>query len=145
MQWLWAVLAGSAASALAADVADPAALARGKYLMEGPVACGNCRLARGGQGQPLFDKGLSGGMVFDEPAFKAFAANITPDTETGIGRWTDAQLTKAIREGLRPDGSLIGPPMPIEFYRQLADSDLAAIIAYLRAQPAVRNAVPKST
>ena len=78
-------------------------------------------------------------MVFDEPPFKAYAPNITPDRDTGIGKWTDAQLVKAIREGVRPDKSLIGPPMPIEFYRHLSDADLAAIIAYLRAQPAVKQ------
>jgi mono/diheme cytochrome c family protein len=128
----------------AATPTQPSLLERGKYLMEGVVACGNCHVARGEQGQPLFDKGLSGGMVFDEAPFKAYAANITPDAETGIGKWTDAQLAKAIREGVRPDKSIIGPPMPIESYRHLSDTDLAAIIAYLRAQAPVRNAVPKS-
>jgi mono/diheme cytochrome c family protein len=122
-----------------------AVLARGKYLMEGIVACGNCHVGVGEQGQPMPDKGLSGGMVFDEPVFKAVTPNITPDLETGIGRWTDAQLVKAIREGLRPDGSLIGPPMPVSFYRHLSDADAAAIVAYLRAQPPVRNAVGKSS
>jgi mono/diheme cytochrome c family protein len=125
--------------------AQPAgSLARGKYLMESVVACGNCHLQRGPKGEPLPDKGLSGGMVFDDPGFRAVAANITPDPETGIGKWTDAQLAKAIREGVRPDKSLIGPPMPIEFYRHISDDDLKAIIAYLRAQPPVRNAVEKS-
>ncbi len=122
---------------------DPV-LERGKYLMQGVVACGNCHFARGEQGQPLVEKGLSGGMVFDEPPFKAFASNITPDPATGIGKWTDAQLGLAIREGLRPDGSVIGPPMPIEFYRHLSDADLSAIVTYLRAQPEVKNAVPPS-
>ncbi|MDB5856078.1 MAG: hypothetical protein JWR22_4119 [Herminiimonas sp.] len=117
---------------------------RGKYLMESVVACGNCHVARGPQGQPLFDKGLSGGMLFDEPPFKAYAANITPDPETGIGKWSDADLAKAIREGIRPDKTLIGPPMPIEFYRHISDEDVAAIITYLRAQPPIKNSVPKS-
>ncbi len=112
--------------------------------MEGVVACGNCHFVRGDKGQPLLEKGLSGGMLFDEPPLKAYAANITPDKDTGIGKWTDAQLAKAIREGVRPDKSLIGPPMPMEFYRHLSDADLVAIIAYLRAQPAVKNEVPKS-
>ncbi len=131
-------------NASAAWAQASAQLERGKYLMNGVVACGNCHFARGDKGQPLLDKGLSGGMLFDEPPFKAYAANITPDKDTGIGKWTDAQLAKAIREGVRPDKSLIGPPMPIEFYRHLSDADLAAIIAYLRAQPAVMNAVPQS-
>jgi mono/diheme cytochrome c family protein len=122
----------------------PGAVERGKYLMESIVACGNCHIARGPQGQPLGDQGLSGGLVFDEPPFKAYAPNITPDLETGIGKWTDAQLAKAIREGIRPDKSVIGPPMPMPFYREISDDDLSAIIAYLRAQPAVKNVVPKS-
>ena len=119
-------------------------LARGTVLMNGVVACGNCHVARGAQGQPLFDKGLSGGMVFDEPLFRAVAPNITPDAVSGIGKWSDAQLAKAIREGIRPDGSVIGPPMPIESYRNLSDADLEAIVAWLRVQPAVTNVPPKS-
>jgi mono/diheme cytochrome c family protein len=123
---------------------DKKLLERGTYLMDSIVACGNCHIARGEKGRPLPERGLSGGLVFDEEPFKAYASNITPDPETGIGKWTDAQLAKAIREGIRPDGSVIGPPMPIMFYRGLADEDLKAIIAYLRAQPPVKNAVPKS-
>ena len=136
------LVAFSCASAFAAPSA--ATLARGKYLVEGVVACGNCHIARGAQGEPLFDKGLSGGMAFDDPAFNAVAPNITPDMETGIGKWTDAQLAKAIREGIRPDKSVIGPPMPIEFYRHFSDDDLTAIIAYLRAQSPVKNVVARS-
>lgn len=124
---------------------DDAQMVRGKYLMEGVVACANCHIARGDKGQPLFDKGMSGGMLFEDAAFKARAPNITPDPETGIGKWTDAQLAKAIREGIRPDGSVIGPPMPIPFYRNISDSDLAAIIAYIKAQPPVKHVVAKST
>src|SRR5688572_27462411 len=118
-------------------------LERGKYLMDSIVACGNCHVQRGDKGRPLPEKGLSGGMVFDEEPFKAYAPNITPDAETGIGKWTDAQLARSIREGIRPDGSVIGPPMPIMFYRGLADEDLNAIVVYLLAQPPVKNAVPK--
>ncbi|MBC5765591.1 hypothetical protein [Ramlibacter albus] len=61
--------------------------------------------------------GLAGGIALPEPAYRAFASNITPDPETGIGKWTDAELARAIREGIRPDGSVIGPPMPFESYR----------------------------
>jgi mono/diheme cytochrome c family protein len=129
--------------AIPASAQDKALLARGTYLMDSIVACGNCHVQRD-KGKPLPDKGLSGGMVFDEPPFKAHASNITPDPETGIGKWTDEQLGRAIREGIRPDGTVIGPPMPIAFYRGLSDNDLKAIVAYLRAQPPVKNAVPKS-
>ncbi|MGF1626267.1 MAG: c-type cytochrome, partial [Alphaproteobacteria bacterium] len=83
-------------------------------------------------------------LLIEEPAFTAVSANITPDVETGIGGWTDAELVVGIREGLRPDGSLIGPPMPFEVYHGLSDSDVAAIIAYLRSLEPVDNAVPRS-
>src|SRR5690349_8399868 len=111
----------------------PGSVERGKYLMESVVACGNCHVQRGAQGQPLMDKGRSGGMVFDTPMFKSYAANITMDAETGIGKWTDDQIARAIREGKRPDGSIIGPPMPVEFYRHMSDADVASLIAYMRA------------
>jgi mono/diheme cytochrome c family protein len=137
------ILASLALAAPPAAGQDAKLLARGTYLMDSVVACGNCHVQRD-KGKPLFDRGLSGGMVFDEEPFKAYASNITPDRETGIGNWTDAQLVKAIREGIRPDGSLIGPPMPIMFYRGLSDDDVKAIVAYLRAQPPVKNPVPKS-
>ena len=68
---------------------------------------------------------------------------ITNDAETGVGKWTDAQLIRAIREGIRPDGTVIGPPMPIGFYRGMADADVKAIVAWMRAQPAVQNKVAK--
>jgi mono/diheme cytochrome c family protein len=123
----------------------PSLVERGKYLVEGVVACGNCHIPRDDKGQTQRDKGLSGGLLLDIAPLKAYPGNITPDRDTGIGKWTDAQLAKAIREGVRPDKTIIGPPMPIESYRQMADADLAAIIAYLRAQPAVKNTVPRST
>jgi mono/diheme cytochrome c family protein len=132
-------------AALGTSHANPDALVtRGAYLVEGIAACGNCHVQRDPSGKPLADRGLSGGMVFDYPPFTARASNITPDKETGIGSWTDEQLARAIREGIRPDGSVIGPPMPIPFYRDVSDDDLKAIVAYLRAQPAVRNPVAKS-
>jgi cytochrome c553 len=138
---LLATLSVTAVSAAAQD--SKRLLERGTYLMNGIVACGNCHVQRE-KGKPLPERGLSGGMVFNEEPFKAYAPNITPDAETGIGKWTDAQLARAIREGIRPDGTVIGPPMPMAFYRDLADDDLAAIVAYLRAQPPVKNVVPKS-
>jgi mono/diheme cytochrome c family protein len=118
-------------------------LERGRYLVTSLAACGNCHTQQGPQG-PLPDMALAGGLAFDEKPFTAFSSNITPDPETGIGQWTDAQITRAIREGRRPDGSLIGPPMPIGLYRGLSDTDVRAIVAYLRTVPAVRHIAPKS-
>src|SRR5207237_7083576 len=104
---------------------------------------GNCHTPQGPNG-PVPGKELSGGTKFEEAPFTAYASNITPDRDTGIGAWTDTQIIAAIREGKRPDGSLIGPPMPIELYRGMADRDVKAIVAFLRKVKPVRNAVPKS-
>lgn len=123
--------------------ADPARVERGRYLVEGIAGCGNCHTPQGPTG-PVAGKALAGGLPFREKPFTAYSSNITPDPETGIGRWSDAQIATAIREGKRPDGSLIGLPMPFTLYRGIADSDLAAIVAYLRTVPAVKNAVKKS-
>lgn len=126
-----------------AHATDAAILQRGRELMQGIVACGNCHTPLGPQG-PMQGMELAGGLPFVEAPFTAVASNITPDKDTSIGRWTDAQIITAIREGKRPDGSNIGPPMPIGLYRGISDSDIAAIVAYLRSVPAVKNAVKKS-
>ncbi len=127
-----------------AQAQEAALVERGRYLVEVTAACGNCHTPKGPQGN-IPGRELAGGFVIDAPPFRAVASNITPDPETGIGRWTDAQLARAIREGIRPDGSLIGPPMPFQFYRDLADRDVQAMVAYLRTVPAIRNQVERST
>lgn len=139
-----AALAFSLPAQAQSPAPDSKLIERGAYLVNGIAACGNCHFQRDQTGKPLFDRGLSGGMVFDEEPFRAVASNITNDAETGVGKWTDAQLVRAIREGIRPDGTLIGPPMPIGFYRGMADADVKAIVAWMRAQPAVQNKVAKS-
>jgi mono/diheme cytochrome c family protein len=118
---------------------------RGAYLMNSIVACGNCHTPKGPDGKPLADRELSGGAAIEAPIFSAVPSNITPDPETGIGKWTDAQIIDAIRNGKRPDGSIIGPPMPIAFYRDMSDNDAKAIVAYLRQVKPVSNKSPKST
>lgn len=145
-----AVLALASVAAAVLAVAGPASaqpagdpVARGRYLVESIAGCGNCHTPQGPNGN-LPGLTLAGGMVFDEKPFRAVASNITPDPETGIGRWTDAQIALAIREGRRPDGTIIGPPMPFEVYRGLSDRDVAAMVAYLRTVPPVRNAVARS-
>ena len=118
-------------------------LERGRYLVNTIAACGNCHTPQGPDG-PLPGKDLAGGLLFDETAFKVYSTNITPDKRTGIGSWTDAQIVTAIRDGKRPDGSLIGPPMPFDMYRQLSDSDVKAMVAYLRSVKPVESTVPKA-
>src|SRR5690606_40052227 len=63
--------------------------------------------------------------------------------ETGIGAWTDEQLIAAIRDGRKPDGSLVRPPMPIMFYRNISDRDVRALVAYMRTVAPTRHAVPR--
>ncbi len=118
-------------------------LERGTYLVEGIVACGNCHTPQGPDG-PLPGMDLAGGLLFDLEGMTAYSANITPDVETGIGGWSDAEIITAIREGRRPDGSIIGPPMPFSLYRNISDRDAQAIVAYIRAQKPVKNTPPKS-
>ena len=91
------------------------------------------------------DRYLAGGEHIRHKDFDAVSSNITPDPDTGIGRWTDRELFTAIREGRRRNGSLIGPAMPSQSYRALANDDVKAIIAYLRSVKPVANKVAKST
>jgi mono/diheme cytochrome c family protein len=115
---------------------------RGAYLVRGPMGCGNCHTPMGPAGF-IADQELGGRLVQELPEFTAYAPNITPASE--IAGWSDADLARAIREGIRPDGSLIGPPMPIGMYRGLSDTDVNAIVAFLRTLRAVENEVPEST
>lgn len=138
------MLAALALALAAATARAETPVERGRYLVETIAGCGNCHTPRGPGGVFAADKHMAGGFVIDEKPFRAVTSNITPDKETGIGNWTDAQLAKAIREGIRPDGSLIGPPMPFGLYRKLSDSDLNAIVAYLRTLKPVKNKVEKS-
>lgn len=119
-------------------------LERGRYLVNSIVACGNCHTPQTPNG-PEPGKELSGQFLIKTPGFTAYAPNISQDPETGIGSWTDEQIINAIRNGRRPDGTLIGPPMPFEFYRHMSDSDVKAIVAYLRTVPPVKNTVTRST
>ncbi|WP_210254835.1 c-type cytochrome [Methylocapsa sp. S129] len=120
-------------------------LDRGRYLVGGIAACGNCHTPKGPDGKPIADRELSGGAPMDSPVFHAIPANITPDPETGVGKWTDAEIVDAIRNGRRPDGTLIGPPMAIAFYRDMSDEDVKAIVTYLRQVRPVVNKTDAST
>jgi mono/diheme cytochrome c family protein len=136
-----ASLAILAAGVLSARAETPLEL--GTYLMRGIVACGNCHTPKGPQGD-LPGMELAGGVTFLEDVFTAVSPNITPDPETGIGKWSDAQIIAAIREGKRPDGTIIGPPMPIALYRDMTDEDVNAIVAYVRSVKPIANKTAKS-
>jgi mono/diheme cytochrome c family protein len=122
---------------------DPAVLAQGEYLIYGPAHCIDCHgpadaieKLREGVKAPL-----SGGFRLAlGPLGAVYAANLTPDPETGIGRYSDAQIARMMRWSVRPNGrASIDPLMP---FGNMSDDDLVAVISYLRAQPPVRNAVP---
>ena len=73
----------------------------------------------------------------------SFTANLTPDMETGLGRWTEADFIRTIRTGRHMGrGREVLPPMPIAVYNHFTDRDLKAIFAYLRTIPPIRNKVP---
>jgi mono/diheme cytochrome c family protein len=135
----WSTLGALVLSVVSAAAETPEE--RGAYLVQGPAGCGNCHTPLGPEG-PVWSMDLGGRLVEDSPAFTAYAPNITPGGP--IADWSDAELARAIREGIRPDGSVIGPPMPFSMYRGLSDEDLGAIVAYLRTVPAVENIVPAS-
>jgi mono/diheme cytochrome c family protein len=119
-------------------------LERGAYLMNGIVTCGNCHNTRGPDGRFIKGMELAGGMVIADEVFTVMVPNITPDMATGIGVWSGAEIITAIREGTQPDRSLIAPPMPFSQYRSMSDSDIKAIVAYLRQVPAISHKVGKS-
>ena len=119
---------------------------RGKYLVTGVMACGNCHTPKDAAGAPIMDRELSGGITFTIPPFNGIASNITPDRETGIGNWTDDDIKRALTHGARPaNARLPGVPLAVmaaSFFKALLPEDQTAIVAYLRSVKPVRNAVP---
>lgn len=96
-------------------------------------------------GAPPLPSAKGGGKVwFQQGTSRLVCSNISPDPETGAGRWTDAQLGRAIRRGIGHDGRQLSVGMPFNFLSVLADEDLASIVVYLRSIPPVRNALPKT-
>lgn len=121
---------------------DP--LSRGKYLVK-MAGCADCHSPMGPAG-PDLSKAFAGGAFFKGeglgPEGKGIKVpNISPDMETGIGSWTDAQIANAIRFGQRPDGKTLRPPMMWQNYNGLTDADVQAMVTYLRTVPAQKNVV----
>lgn len=121
-------------------------LERGAYLVNALGACGNCHTPRDAKNQPIAGMELAGGREFDVAELGHIVGpNITPDKDTGIGGWTEGQIVNSLRNGKRPDGTVIGPPMPIGMYRGLSDRDAEAIAAYLKSVKPVSHEVAPST
>lgn len=138
-------IAGAALSVLsmAAAFAQPAAapfgapgagaVQRGAYLARA-ADCVSCHTAPGGQP-------FAGGYRIDTPFGALYAPNITPDDDTGIGRWSADDFWRALHQGVNRRGQDMYPAMPYTFYTKLSRDDSDAIFAWLRTVPAVRNAV----
>jgi len=143
-------MAGTCGAALLAAISGAACgetlVERGAYLVTTIAACGNCHTPRDAAGKAMSNMDLAGGFEFDDaPIGHVVTPNITPDSETGIGKWTEEQIVTALRNGVRPDGTVIGPPMPIRAYRELSDRDVAGIAAYLRSLKPVRYAAARTS
>ena len=123
---------------------DPAVIARGQHLAYGPAHCAECHTASAEVFERYVETGvrpaLSGGCAFPAaPLGVVHSANLTPDPETGIGRYSDGQIARMLRYSVKPNGrASIRPMMP---YGDMSDEDVVAILSFLRAQPPVRNVV----
>ncbi len=137
---LAAVLA--AVCAAPSHAADPR-LDRGEYLVS-IMGCTDCHTPGHFLGHPDMTKFLSGSDVgFGVPNAGVFVGpNLTPDNDTGLGKWTTAQIVTAITTGVRPDGRVLAPVMPWRGFANLKPDDAMAIASYLKSLPPVSHAVP---
>lgn len=120
----------------AASSGDSPAVAPGRYL----AAAGDCISCHTRPGGAPF----AGGLAFETPFGTIYSSNITPDAQTGIGRWSAGDLRRAMHEGIARDGSHLFPAFPYTSFTRVSDADIAAIYAYLRTVPAVRYTPPRN-
>jgi mono/diheme cytochrome c family protein len=114
---------------------------RGDYLVNGILTCGNCHSPKGPAAE-VAEKAFSGGLSWDEPPFKVTAPNITQEKDTGIGKYTDAELKEVLRKGIKRNGVPVAMIMPSGFYEIMTERDLDAVVAYLHTIKPVSNTVP---
>jgi len=141
------LLNGAAALAFAGSSLAQAPVERGRYLVESILGCGNCHTPKSPDGEPIMERNMAGGATFAIPPFSGTASNITPDRETGIGAWSDAEIRRAIVEGVRPNhgrlpNTQLAAVMATPFFRAMLPRDLDAVVAYLRSVKPVRNETP---
>ena len=136
-----------AAAAVALLAAAPAfaetQVERGEYLAH-IMDCGGCHNTGAFTPQPNLETPLSGSDIgFEMPGMGVFfPPNLTPDAETGLGKWTDAEVITAFTTGVRPDGRHLAPVMPWRSYSHINAADAEALVAYLRSLKPVKNKVP---
>jgi mono/diheme cytochrome c family protein len=127
--------------ALATSAAAQSSLERGDYLVNAVMACDGCHTPRGPTGFVMEKRFSGGSQTWDDPAYTVKGSNITPDPDTGIGRWSESDIKISLTEGLRPHGMPLAPQMPFTFYKIMTARDLDSVVAYLRSVPAVKNSV----
>lgn len=145
----WRPVIGAKARPLTARrfEATPERLKRGEYLVHGVLGCTFCHSAQDEKspGAPVMVGSEGAGRVFLERGkFRVVAGNITPDPETGIGKWSDDAIARAIREGISADGRPLFPIMGYQEYRHLSDEDLASVVVYIRSLAPARNVLPRT-
>ena len=113
---------------------DPAIVARGEKLAH-LGNCAGCHTAQGG-------RPFAGGRPLETPFGTVFTTNITPDPETGIGRWSRKAFVRALREGVARNGDLLYPAFPYDHFTHASDSDIDALYAFLMRRPAVQARAP---
>src|SRR6266576_387370 len=113
---------------------SPETIARGKALTEAGD-CASCHTADA-------SKPFAGGKRIDTPFGGIYSPNLTPDRDTGIGAWSDGEFHRALRYGVRRDGSLYYPAFPYPNFTKMIRDDLLAIRAYLATLPPVHNRPP---
>src|ERR1700756_1627751 len=126
-----------------AAAAQQAQAERGKYLVS-IAGCNDCHTPGYFFGKPEMSRYLGGSEVgFEIPGLGVFhGPNLTPDKETGLGGWTDAQILAALQKGTTPNGRMLAPLMPWHAFANLTPQDAQAIVAFLRSLPPVKNKVP---
>jgi mono/diheme cytochrome c family protein len=128
--------------------ATPERLARGRYLANSVSGCIFCHSEHDWKspGDPVVEAKLGAGQVFPLAGLPGtvVASNLTPDSATGAGSWSDDQLARAIREGIGSNGRTLFPLMPYEHFRTMSDEDLASIVVYLRSLQPVQNSLPRT-
>jgi mono/diheme cytochrome c family protein len=112
-------------------------IAKGKVLA-GAGYCAVCHTRAGGQP-------FAGGSGLKTPFGTVYSTNITPDPETGIGRWSLEAFTRAMREGVSRDGSHLLPVFPYDHFTKVSDDDLKALYAYIMTIPPARAVAPANT
>lgn len=116
-----------------------ALLERGEYIVRDIAVCGHCH-AVDPQRDP--DGPLAGGMAFSNWRLGTMrASNLTPDPETGLGAWSDAEIVRAMRTGSDRDGDVLAPVMPYGWFHGMSDGDALAVARYLKTREPVRNDV----